>query len=124
MKPADYFYLVLTPVLLSVGQVLFRKTADTLDAHSLSRFLGSLLGSPHFWAALCVYGAATLLWVLVLSRVPLGRAMPFVALTFVIVPAADAAFFGERLNFMYWLGVCVIVIGVCMTVAAQAAAAR
>ena len=124
MKPADYFYLVLTPVLLSVGQVLFRKTADTLDAHSLSRFLGSLLGSPHFWAALCVYGAATLLWVLVLSRVPLGRAMPFVALTFVIVPAVGAAFFGERLNLMYWLGVCIIVIGVCITIVAQAAAAR
>ena len=124
MKPADYFYLVLAPVLLSVGQMLFKRTADGVSAHSLSRFLGSLLGSPHFWAALCVYGAATLLWVLVLSRVPLGRAMPFVALTFVIVPAVGAAFFGERLNFMYWLGVCVIVIGVCMTVAAQAAAAR
>ena len=45
-------------------------------------------------------------------------------LTFVIVPAVGAAYFGERLNFMYWLGVCVIVIGVCMTVAAQTAAAR
>ncbi len=124
MKPADCFYLVLAPVLLSVGQVLFKKTADTLDAHSLSRFLGSLLGNPHFWAALCVYGAATLLWVLVLSRVPLGRAMPFVALTFVIVPAIGTAFFGERLNLMYWLGVLIIVIGVSITVLAQDATAQ
>ena len=59
MKPADYSYLVLAPVLLSVGQVLFKKTADGVAAHSLSRFLGSLLGSPHFRAALCVYGAAS-----------------------------------------------------------------
>ena len=124
MKPADYFYLLLVPVLLSAGQVLFKKTADAAVTHSLSRFLGSLLASPHFWAALFVYGAATLLWVFTLSRVPLGRAMPFVALTFVIVPLIGAAYFGERLNVMYWLGVCVIVIGVCMTVAAQAAAAR
>ena len=37
MKPADYFYPVLAPVLLSVGQVLFKKTADGVAAHSLSR---------------------------------------------------------------------------------------
>ena len=74
MEPADYFCLILAPVLLSAGQVLFKKTADTLDVHSFSRFLGSLLGTSHFWAALCVYGVATLLWVFVLSRVPLvGR---------------------------------------------------
>ncbi len=59
MKPADYFYLVLTPVLLSIGQMLFKKTADGVAAHSLSHFLGSLLASPHFRAALCVYGAAS-----------------------------------------------------------------
>ncbi len=63
MKPADYFYLLLAPVLLSAGQVLFKKTADAAVTHSLSRFLGSLLASPHFWTALFIYGAATLLWV-------------------------------------------------------------
>ena len=124
MKPADYFYLLLAPVLLSAGQVLFKKTADAAITHSLSRFLGSLLASPHFWAALFIYGAATLLWVFTLSRVPLGRAIPFVALTFVIVPLIGAAFFGERLNILYWLGVFIILVGVSVTVAAQGAAVR
>ena len=59
MKPADYSYLVLMPLLLSVGQVLFKKTADGVAAHSLPRFLGSLLGSPHFRGTLCVCGAAS-----------------------------------------------------------------
>ena len=124
MKPADYFYLLLAPVLLSAGQVLFKKTADAAVTHSLSRFLGSLLASPHFWAALFIYGAATFLWIFALSRVPLSRAMPFVALTFIIVPAIGAAFFGERLNLLYWLGVLIILVGVSVTVAAQGAAVR
>ncbi len=119
MKFVDYFYLVLMPLLLSAGQVLFKSTSGVLDAHSSYRFFVSLLGSPHFWAALCVYGAATLLWVFILSRVPLSRAMPFVALTFIIVPIISAVFFGERLNLMYWFGVFVIVVGVYITVAAQ-----
>ncbi len=114
MKPADYFYLLLTPVLLSAGQVLFKKTADTAATHSLSRFLGSLLASPSFWAALFIYGAATFLWIFTLSRVPLSRAMPFVALTFIIVPAIGAMFFSERLNLLYWLGLAIIVVGVCI----------
>ena len=124
MKTADYFYLLLAPVLLSAGQVLFKKTANAAVTHSLSRFLGSLLASPHFWAALFIYGAATLLWVFTLSRVPLGRAMPFVALTFVTVPLIGTAFFGERLNLLYWLGVLIILVGVSVTVAAQGAAMR
>ena len=124
MKPVDYFYLALVPVLLSAGQVLFKETADAAVTHSLSRFLVALLASPSFWAALFIYGGATFLWIFFLSRVPLSKAMPFVALTFIIVPAIGAAFFGERLNLLYWLGVLIILVGVSVTVAAQGAAVR
>ena len=118
MRPIDLLLLLLTPLLLSAGQFLFKKTAAGLEARSLAEFLTSLLTSPWFWAALTVYGAATLLWVFALSRVPLTGAMPFVALTFVIVPAIGAAFLGERLNLTYWLGVTLIIAGVFATVAA------
>ena len=119
MRLVDCLLLLLTPLMLSAGQVLFKKTADALVADSIVRFVASLLSAPYFWAALFVYGAATLLWVFVLSRLPLTAAMPFVALTFVIVPVIGALLFGERLNLMYWIGVSVIVIGVCVTVAAR-----
>ena len=118
MRPIDLLLLLLTPLLLSAGQFLFKKTAAGLEARSLAEFLTALLTSPCFWAALTVYGAATLLWVFALSRVPLTGAMPFVALTFVIVPAIGAVFLGERLNLTYWLGVTLIIAGVFATVAA------
>ena len=119
MRPVDYLPLLAVPLLLSAGQALFKKTAEGLDARSLVGFIASLLAAPYFWAALIVYGAATLLWVFALSRAPLAVAMPFVALTFVIVPALGALLFGERLTPMYWVGVAVIVAGVCLTMAAR-----
>lgn len=85
---------------------------------SLVRFIGSLLVNPYFWIALFIYGAATVLWVFTLSRVPLSRAMPFVALTFAIVPIVSVVALGERLNLAYWIGVAIIAAGVYVTVAA------
>lgn len=85
---------------------------------SLVRFIGSLLVNPYFWIALFIYGAATVLWVFTLSRVPLSRAMPFVALTFAIVPVVSVVALGEKLNLAYWIGVAIIAAGVYVTVAA------
>ncbi len=116
MAPIDYLCLILVPLMLSTGQFLFKKTSEALVVNSLPRFMGSLLATPLFWAALFIYGAATLLWMFVLSRVPLSRAMPFVALTFVIVPIISTVFLGERLSFMYWIGLLAIVVGVVVTV--------
>ena len=121
MAPIDYLYLVLFPTMLAAGQFFFKRTSDALTVESLPRFITSLLASPWFWAALFIYGAATLLWVFILSRVPLSRAMPFVALAFVIVPIISAVFLGERLNLTYWIGVAVIVTGVAITVTALSA---
>ena len=118
MKAIDYLYLVLVPTLLAVGQFLFKRTADGLVTHSVFRFFGSMLASPHFWVALLIYAIATFLWVFILSRVPLSRAIPFIALTFVIVPIISAVFFEERLNLAYWVGIFVVMGGVYITVRA------
>ena len=120
MSFIDYLCLLLTPALLSAGQFLFKRSADSAArvADSAPHFLGSLLASPYFWAALAIYGATTVLWVFVLSRVPLSSAMPFVALAFVIIPIIGVVVLGEKLNFLYLFGVALIVAGVYTTVTA------
>ena len=118
MSFIDYLCLLLTPALLSAGQFLFKKSADSAVADSVPHFIDSLLVTPYFWAALAIYGATTVLWLFVLSRVPLSSAMPFVALTFVIIPIIGAVVLGEKLNFLYWFGTALIVAGVYTTVTA------
>ena len=119
MSALNMVCLLLVPALLSAGQVLFKNTAGTVSAPSLPGFIGALLASPSFWAALVIYGVATLLWVYVLIQVPLSRAIPFIALTFVLVPVLSAVFFGERLTLLYGVGIAVIITGVTIAASAQ-----
>ena len=55
MRPLDLLLLLLTPLMLSAGQFLFKKTALSLEAGTFAQFLLSLLTSPWFWAALAIY---------------------------------------------------------------------
>ncbi len=119
MSAFNIVCLLVVPALLSAGQVLFKNTATAVSPQSLPGFIGALVASPSFWAALAIYGVATLLWVYVLIQVPLSRAMPFIALTFVLAPALSAMFFGERLTLLYGVGIAVIIAGVTIAASAQ-----
>ena len=102
-------------LILAVGQLLFKLTAERSPIIERFADLRHLLSDPMLWLALVLYGLATLLWVFLLQRVPLSYAYPFAALAFVLVPFGAAAFFGERLSGGVWVGTTLIVVGVCVT---------
>ena len=102
--------LLLTPLLISAGQILFKLTsarAGGLDAAGLF----ALLFDPYLIAALAIYGFGTIVWVYVLKAVPLTVAYPFMALTFCAVPLLAWALLGETLSLRYMVGVGLIVAG-------------
>jgi multidrug transporter EmrE-like cation transporter len=72
----------------------------------------ALLVQPAFYTACMLYAAATVLWVWLLTLIPLSAAYPFAALSFVIVPVASWWFLGEPLGGRYWAGIGLIVAGV------------
>ena len=105
---------------MSMGQVLFKKTAITLSTSTSSQTvpLGLLegifkaLSVPWLYLALCIYAMATVFWLYILQRVPLSLAYPFSALAMVIVPIIAVYLFGEKLNWSYWGGVFFIFTGI------------
>ena len=100
------------PLLLAVGQLLFKRTATRLVGLPMPEQLLALQVQTSFYAAGLLYAAATVLWVWLLTYIPLSAAYPFVALSFVIVPVASWWFFGEPLDLQYWTGIGWIVAGV------------
>ncbi|MGE6697149.1 EamA family transporter [Hyphomonas sp. NPDC076900] len=102
--------LVLTPLLIGVGQVMFKITGQKLAAYPPVPVQAAIL-SPAFLGALTLYGAGTLIWVYVLKTVPLSYAYSFMALTFVIVPVLAHFWFGEPLNARYFIGMGLVVAG-------------
>lgn len=102
---------VLTVLLLSIGQVLFKYASGKIDIEGKGIFAGLLL-NPAFIIAIAVYAVATISWLFVLKAIPLRVAYPFAALAFVMVPIFASIFLGETLRFTTFAGAAVIIIGV------------
>lgn len=107
--------LVLFAVLLATGQVLFKLAARQAPVVRQLSDLWGLFQSHWLWLALFLYGLATVLWVLLLQRVPLSRAYPFAALGFVLVPAAGVFIFAEKVSALYIVGTAMIIVGIFIT---------
>jgi undecaprenyl phosphate-alpha-L-ara4N flippase subunit ArnE len=107
----QYAQIVTVVTMIAAGQLLFQKSAS--DSPPLSTLAGmtSLMTNPVFILALVIYGVATLLWVAVLQQVPLSRAYPFNALSFILVPLAAIVFFGEAASVRLFIGLTLVVIG-------------
>ena len=104
---------------MSIGQILFKKTAISLGStlnsqESLGLIEGIIraLHIPWLYLALSVYALATVFWLYILQRIPLPLAYPFSALAMVIVPILATYIFGDRLTFSYWIGVLLIFLGI------------
>jgi drug/metabolite transporter (DMT)-like permease len=105
--------------LMSLGQILFKKTALSISLsmgsnNSLGLIEGLIkaLSVPWLYMALCVYALSTVFWLYLLQRIPLSLAYPFSAFAMVIVPIVAVLIFGERLTWSYWIGVSFIVMGI------------
>lgn len=104
--------------LMSIGQILFKKTAISISESlnpelALGLFEGILkaLSIPWLYCALATYGVATIFWLYILQRIPLSVAYPFSVLAMVIVPILALFLFNEQISWSYWVGLVFIVIG-------------
>jgi len=111
----NYLALGTFAAVLAAGQVLFKYAAVAFQNKTLRDGFIQLAQTPSFYAGVMLYGAATLLWVWILSRVPLSQAYPWVALAMSAVPVLAVLIFNERFDSSYWLGVGLVVLGVFLT---------
>jgi drug/metabolite transporter (DMT)-like permease len=116
MSLSNVMVLVLYSLAMSLGQVLFKMAADRAKARATSGFLESLLTDGYFFLSVAIYGVLTVLWIWLLTRVPLSRAYPFVVLAFVFTPGFAVLFFDESLNIWYFLGLGLILSGLALLV--------
>lgn len=103
--------LVLTALLLAVGQILFKYGAISAPKAQDGQGILFLLLQPSILVALVFYGVSTILWVNLLQTTPLSIAYPFMALGFIIVPLAGHYLFNEVLDLRYLGGLTLIISG-------------
>jgi drug/metabolite transporter (DMT)-like permease len=98
---------------MSGGQILFKMAALRSGAAAgglVDRFLG-LAFNVYFLAALVLYFAYAILWVWILTVIPLSRAYPFVALAFALTPLLGGLLFGDTISLRLIAGIVLILCG-------------
>lgn len=95
-------------LVISAGQILFKLAAGHFDPR---RPFADPHGLVLLGVALAVYGAATLLWVMILRHAPLSRIYPLMALSFVLTPLGATLLLKEPISGGYWVGIALIMAG-------------
>lgn len=124
-----FYLLIFVSVSLSaVAQTLFRIGMTRPDvARMLQESEGVIVVaravalSPYIWGGLFAYGFGTLLWLLVLSRIPVSLAYPFVALGIILTTLSGMLLLGEQVSRLSVAGICLIAIGILVTAMGRAA---
>ena len=111
----NFLLLGVFTLILSAGQLLFKRVGLSIRGKPLLEAASGLLTDPALYAALATYGAATMLWIWILARVPLVQAYPWIGAGLVIVPLLSSHFFGERVTPLFWVGAGLIAVGVVLT---------
>ncbi len=91
---------------MSIGQVLFKYAAIKNEGSFLN-----FIFVPYFWLGIMLFGLMIVLWMYIISQIPLSLAYPVIALVFVITPLLAAFLFGESLEPSYLLGMGLILSG-------------
>ncbi|MDV6188735.1 hypothetical protein RYH75_05570 [Stenotrophomonas geniculata] len=120
MNPATpffpWFMVAATIVLTSYGQLVIKWQASSYQA-TTAGWLGKLppviqlLLQPWVISAFVAAFAASLCWMLAVSRLELSRAYPFMALNFLIVCVAAIPLFGEAFTLSKAIGLATVVAG-------------
>ena len=71
-----------------------------------------VMKSPPILIGFLMYAVGALAWVVVLSRLDLSYAYPFVALNFVLIAIVSRVVFSETIPVLRWLGLVFICVGI------------
>ena len=107
--------LAVVNLLLAAGQLLFKQVGLSIRGQPVTGVPVALLSSMAFYLAIGIYAGATLLWIWLLSRVPLTRAYPWSALAVAIVPLMAIILYGETVRPLFWVGITLIAAGIVVT---------
>ena len=89
-----------------VGEI----NADNIKTPGI--LIKQLLSTPAVLAAIPVYAVSNIGWLIVLSKLNLSVAYPFLASLYIFIPVLSMVFLSESLTLQHWTGVIVIGIGI------------
>ena len=92
------------------GQLSFKRGTEK-HVHEKAHW-AAFLASGWVWLGIAIYAVEIVVWVRILSLVPLAVAFPIASLNFIAITLASRIFLGERVTRRRWAGTGLICAGV------------
>ena len=102
----------------TVGQILFKKSTNTLEVRSLRgvgtylKLMGNILSKPAIWLGLGSMGIGLIVWFIALAGADLSVVSPVGSLQYVLVLITAHFFLGEKINRLKVAGTLLVVFGI------------
>ena len=103
--------------LSALAQICFKLGLTARQADPGATLAQSVLGAllnPGVLGGLALYGFGTLVWLLVLSKVEVSKAYPFVGLSFVVTAVLGHLIFKDDLNALRIGGIALVIAGIAL----------
>lgn len=107
-----YLFLAINIGLMSIGQLLFKQSANFLNSNEQLSFINKFLLNPWFYGAVFSFGISTFIWVKILTQMKLSIAYPILSVSYILTSAGAFFIFGEKLNAINTIGIACIILGV------------
>ncbi|MDR3113907.1 MAG: EamA family transporter [Treponema sp.] len=110
--------LILASVSLNAGAQILMRTGMLkigeidVSAPALFKALPGMVSNGFLWLSLLCYGISIVSWMVVLSRVEVSFAYPFLSIGYIVSTAAGYLLLGESVTPVRIAGIAVICIGV------------
>lgn len=113
MSLFNFLLIIINTIILVSGQFLWKVglLQQPFKFNSIGGIL-KLLFSPYIFSGLCIYGLATVLWLFILTRVPLSIAYPLQSLAYLFTMIGASLLFNEPITLSKIIGVLFIITGV------------
>jgi drug/metabolite transporter (DMT)-like permease len=96
----------------TTGRIAFKSAAVTGNVDSEWQRWKQMLRSPALWIGIACFCLEFVVWLALLSLIPLSQAVLIESITIVVVALAGKVIFRERLDAMRIAGISLITIGV------------
>jgi drug/metabolite transporter (DMT)-like permease len=111
--------LIAYATLMAMGNLVLEAAAGRLRAaraETLFEIILAGLGNFYLWLGLTIYAFSFVLWLWLLSFIPLRYAYPVAATSLLIVPLLSGLITREFPQPLYWIGIVLVIIGLTLVV--------
>ncbi len=115
MTPELVLLLALWTASEVIGQVLFKRGIDAIDAGEAQFGFGTLrraLSSSTIWWGVAIHVVEFLVWIRILGQLPLSIAFPLESISYITVLLATRVYLKEAVPPRRWVGIGLICAGI------------